>query len=178
MSLDFAYIACFSIIPGKKPIKCVFVCRNYIFWNSWMLFYQSNLWIIVKYISTSYLQVDTGIAPEICRLFPWTRLDLRGKLIGNYIDTCWCSKRQGIGLYSVKHIQKSSKGQENQSRITQGYGLDRCRIGQVLLYIGELLTVIRLTDYFLRLEDVFVPLLIIKRSKWNCFTVCLKVIFK
>ena len=91
--------------------------------------------IIVKYISTSYLQVDTGIAPEICRLFPWTRLDLRGKLIGNYIDTRWCSKRQGIGLYSVKHIQKSSKGQENQSRITQGNGLDRCRIRQVLLYI-------------------------------------------
>ena len=46
----------------------------------------------------------------------------------------WCRNRQGVGLHSVKHIDKWSNKNENQCRITQWNGLHRCQIRQFLLY--------------------------------------------
>ena len=47
----------------------------------------------------------------------------------------FCINKQGDGLYSVKHIGKCSKGNENQFQITQGNGLHRHRIMQDILYL-------------------------------------------
>ena len=47
----------------------------------------------------------------------------------------YCVGIDKVSDYSVKHIEKLSKGHENQCRITQVNGLDRCGIRQVLLYV-------------------------------------------